>query len=209
MARTALVRDFIRYEGLSRLPRTVLKALTPLDFHIFALQRGDSPRAAPLPAGVAVYENALERLQARRGEQAASASEFWRDKINGASRCAIIECGEELAGVGWVYEYPAQRPLLLLAPGTAEMSGFYVLARFRGRGFYRMLLHGMVEGQMRRQRQLFMVAAGDNPRSISAIAAAGFREAAIIRRRPIGGGPKFAVAAAPIAQPAESNAAIA
>ena len=194
MTLASTVQGFIRYGGgLSGLSRVALGSMKPLDFHIFMISKDAQTLPARTPEGAKMYEDALERLQKKRRAIDGLPNEFWRDKINGASRCALLEVNEELASIVWVYESPAKRPHLLLGPTDAEFSATYTLAQFRGRGFHRALLAFATAWQLRERSRIFMVAASDNPAPLKVIPEAGFKEIAVIRRCSLYG-PKFIAA---------------
>ncbi|HUO04948.1 MAG TPA: hypothetical protein VMU16_07095 [Candidatus Binataceae bacterium] len=192
MALASKVRDFIRHEGLFNLPQAAFNALKPLDFRIFVIDRSHPVPEVPISEGVTMYENALDRLRSQREGRTDLPNEFWRDQINGAAQCATLEFNGELGGIVWAYEYPAQRPVVILAPGEAELTASRTLERFQGRGLYRSLLRFATVWQLRERPRLFTVVASDNPTPYKAVLELGFREIAAIRRRPVRG-PKFSV----------------
>jgi GNAT superfamily N-acetyltransferase len=193
MTIVSAVRRLIHDEGLAGLPRAVLNALRPLDFHIFVINRGDLRAPLPVPEGVTLYADALDRLKRTRESRADLANEFWRDQVSGASHCATLELDGELGGVVWAYDYPAERPLIVLEPGEAELSTSYTLEKFRGRGLYRALLYFATEWQLRERPRLFTIVASNNPTPMKAVDQVGFHEIGVIRRRAIRG-PKFSIA---------------
>jgi GNAT superfamily N-acetyltransferase len=193
MTIVSAVRRLIHDEGLAGLPRAVLNALRPLDFHIFVINRGDLRAPLPVPEGVTLYADALDRLKRTRENRADLANEFWRDQVSGASHCATLELDGELGGVVWAYDYPAERPLIVLEPGEAELSTSYTLEKFRGRGLYRALLYFATEWQLRERPRLFTIVASNNPTPMKAVDQVGFHEIGVIRRRAIRG-PKFSIA---------------
>jgi GNAT superfamily N-acetyltransferase len=193
MAFVSAVRRLIQDEGLGGLPRATLNAFRPLDFHIFVINRGDLKVPLPVPDGVTLYAEALDRLKRARENRTDLANEFWRDQVSGASHCATLELNGELGGIVWAYDYPADRPIIRLEPEEAELSTSYTLEKFRGRGLYRALLYFATEWQLRERPRLFTIVASNNPTPMKAVDQVGFHEIAIIRRRAIRG-PKFSVA---------------
>lgn len=193
MTIASAVRRLIQDEGLGGLPRAALNAFRPLDFHIFVINRGEMKAPLPVPEGVAMHADALERVKRARTNRADLANEFWRDEISGASHCATLELDGELGGIVWAYEYPAQRPIIVLDPGEAELSTSYTLEKFRGRGLYRALLYFATEWQLRERPRLFTIVASNNPTPMKAVHQVGFHEVGVIRRPAIRG-PKFSVA---------------
>lgn len=193
MTIVSAVRRLIHDEGLAGLPRAVLNALRPLDFHIFVINRGDLRAPLPVPAGVTMYADALDRLRRVRRNRTDLANEFWRDQVSGASHCATLELDGELGGVVWAYDHPAERPIIVLEPGEAELSTSYTLEKFRGRGLYRALLYFATEWQLRERPRLFTIVASNNPTPMKAVGQVGFHEIGVIRRRALHG-PKFSVA---------------
>lgn len=187
------VRRLIQDEGLGGLPRAALNAFRPLDFHIFVINRGELAAPLPVPEGVTMHADALELLRRARANRSDLANEFWRDQISGAAHCATLELSGELGGIVWAYEYPAERPMIALEPGEAELSTSYTLEKFRGRGLYRALLHFATEWQLRERPRLFTIVASNNPTPMKAVHQLGFHEVGLIRRRAIRG-PKFSVA---------------
>ncbi len=193
MTIVSAVRRFIHDEGLAGLPRAALNALRPLDFHIFVINRGDLQRAT---AGTRGRHDVCRRSgspQARPPESTDLANEFWRDEMSGASHCATLELNGELGGVVWAYDYPAERPIIVLEPGEAELSTSYTLEKFRGRGLYRALLYFATEWQLRERPRLFTIVASNNPTPMKAVYQVGFHEIGVIRRRAIHGR-KFSIA---------------
>ncbi len=188
-AAIALIRD----EGILNLPRIAFESIRLLDFHIFVINRGELKAPLPIPAGVTMYADALDRLKRARENRTDLANEFWRDEMSGASHCATLELDGELGGLVWAYEYPATRPIIELAPGEAELSTSYTLEKFRGRGLYRALLYFATEWQLRVRPRLFTIVASNNPTPMKAVDQVGFHEIGVIRRRAIRG-PKFSVA---------------
>jgi GNAT superfamily N-acetyltransferase len=193
MAFVSAVRRLIQDEGLGGLPRATLNAFRLLDFHIFVINRGDLKVPLPVPDGVTLYAEALDRLKRARENRTDLANEFWRDQVSGASHCATLELNGELGGIVWAYDYPADRPIIRLEPEEAELSTSYTLEKFRGRGLYRALLYFATEWQLRERPRLFTIVASNNPTPMKAVDQVGFHEIAIIRRRAIRG-PKFSVA---------------
>lgn len=187
------VSRLIRDEGLVGLPGAALNALRPLDFHIFVINRGELLAHLPIAEGVTMYPDALDHLKRAREKRTDLANEFWRDRISGASHCATLELNGELGGVVWAYDYPAERPIIVLEPGEAELSTSYTLEKFRGRGLYRALLYFATEWQLRERPRLFTIVASNNPTPMKAVYQVGFHEVGVIRRRAISG-PKFSVA---------------
>lgn len=185
----ALIRD----EGILNLPRVAFESIRLLDFHIFVINRGDLKPPLLIPEGVTMYADALDRLKQMRATRSDLANEFWRDQMSGASHCATLELDGELGGVVWAYEYPAQRPIIELEPGEAELSTSYTMEKFRGRGLYRALLYFATEWQLRVRPRLFTIVASNNPTPMKAVDQVGFHEIGLIRRRGIWG-PKFSVA---------------
>jgi GNAT superfamily N-acetyltransferase len=185
----ALIRD----EGILRLPRIAYESIRLLDFHIFVINRGDLKVPLPIPEGVTMHADALDRLKQGRANRNDLANEFWRDQMSGASHCATLELNGELGGVVWAYEYPAERPIIVLEPGEAELSTSYTIDKFRGRGLYRALLYFATEWQLRARPRLFTIVASNNPTPLKAVDQVGFHEIGVIRRRGMWG-PKFFVA---------------
>jgi GNAT superfamily N-acetyltransferase len=193
MTIASAVRALIRDQGILKLPRIALDSLKLLDFHIFVLNRGELSPPVPLPGGVAVYTDSLDRLTHAREKLRDLPNEFWRDRLNGASHCATVELDGELAGVLWIYEYPAERPIIALEPGDAELTTTYTLEKFRGRGLYRALLWIATEWQLRERARLFMVVDSHNQTPMKAVLEVGYHEVGVVRRRAIRG-PKFSIA---------------
>ena len=193
MPRISAVRALIRDEGILNLPRVAFESLRLLDFHIFAIERGKLLAPLPIPEGATLYADALDRLKRGREKRADLPNEFWRDQMSGALHCATLEFNGELGGVVWAYDYPAERPLIVLEPGEAELSTSYTLEKFRGRGLYRALLYFAAEWQLRERPRLFTIVASNNPTPMKAVDQVGFHEVGVIRRRAIRG-PKFSVA---------------
>jgi GNAT superfamily N-acetyltransferase len=193
MPRLSAVLAVIRDEGILNLPRVLVDSLKLLDFHIFVVNRGELLASPPVPEGVIMYADSLDRLKRAREERTDLANEFWRDRISGASHCATFDLDGELGGVVWAYDYPAERPLIVLEPGEAELSTSYTMEKFRGRGLYRALLHFATEWQLRERPRLFTIVASNNPTPMKAVYQVGFHEIGVIRRRGISG-PKFSIA---------------
>lgn len=193
MPRISAVLALIRDEGIVNVPRVVLDLLRVLDFHIFVINRGELLAPMPVAEGVTMDADALERLKRAREKRTDLPNEFWRDRISGASHCATLELNGELGGIVWAYDYPAERPIIVLEPGEAELSTSYTLEKFRGRGLYRALLYFATEWQLRERPRLFTVVASNNPTPMKAVYQVGFHEVGVIRRRAIRG-PKFSVA---------------
>lgn len=183
----------IRDEGLLSLPRIALDSLKLLDFHIFVVNRGDLKAPVPVPEGVTLYADSLDRLKRQREKRPDLPNEFRRDVMSGARHCATLDLNEELAGVLWIYDYPADRPIFVLEPGEAELTTTYTVEKYRGRGLYRVLLWFATEWQLRERPRLFTSVASNNPTPMKAVNQFGYREIGVIRRRGISG-PKFSVA---------------
>ncbi|MGC1192771.1 MAG: GNAT family N-acetyltransferase [Candidatus Binatus sp.] len=193
MTIASAVRALIRDQGILGLPRIALDSLKLLDFHIFAISRGELLAPFPVPDGVAVYADSLDRLKRAREKRNDLPNEFWRDRLNGALHCATVELNDELAGVLWVYDYPAERPIVVLEPREAELTTTYTLEKFRGRGLYRALLWIATEWQLRQRPRLFMVVDSHNLTPMKAVLEVGYHEVGVVRRRAIRG-PKFSIA---------------
>ncbi len=193
MPRLSAVLAVIRDAGILNLPRVVFDSLRLLDFHIFEINRGDLQAPLPVPEGVTMYADALDRLKRARENRTDLPNEFWRDELSGASHCATLELNGELAAVLWIYDYPAERPIIVLEPGAAELTTTYTLVKFRGRGLYRALLWFATEWQLNRCSRLFMVVDSHNQTPMKAVQQVGYHEFGVIRRRAIGG-PKFSIA---------------
>ena len=139
-----------------------------------------------------MYAEALDRLKRAREKRTGLPNEFWRGELTGALDCATLELDGEIASVLWIYDYPAERPIIVLEPGAAELTTTYTLAKFRGRGLYRALLWFATEWQLRERCRLFMVVDSHNQTPMKAILEVGYHELGVIRRRGIRG-PKFSV----------------
>ena len=183
----------IRDQGVLNLPRIALDSLKLLDFHIFEINRGALQAPLPVPDGVTMYADALDRLKRAREKRTDLPNEFWRDQLNGALHCATLELNEEIASVLWIYEYPAERPIIVLEPDAAELTTTYTLEKFRGRGLYRALLWFATEWQLRERSRIFMVVGDHNQTPMKAVLEVGYHEVGVIRRRAIRG-PKFSIA---------------
>ncbi len=192
MPRLSAVLAVIRDQGLLRLPRLALDSLQLLDFHIFEINRGDLLAPLPVPDGVTMYADSLDRLKRAR-EKTDLPNEFWRDELNRALHCATLELNGEIASVLWIYDYPAERPIIVLEPGAAELTTTYTLEKFRGRGLYRALLWFATEWQLRGRSRLFMVVDSHNQTPMKAVHQVGYHQVGVIRRRAIHG-PKFSIA---------------
>jgi GNAT superfamily N-acetyltransferase len=192
MPRLSAVLAVIRDEGILNLPRVVFDSLKLLDFHIYVINHGELQAPPPVPEGVVMYANALDRLKRARQKRTDLPNEFWRDQLNGASHCATLELDGEVASVLWIYDYPAERPIIVLEPGAAELTTTFTLEEFRGRGLYRALLWFATEWQLRERPRLFMVVAGHNETPMKAVLQVGYHEFGVIRRRALHG-PKFSI----------------
>ncbi|HWJ40683.1 MAG TPA: GNAT family N-acetyltransferase [Candidatus Limnocylindrales bacterium] len=183
----------IRDQGVLNLPRIALDSLKLLDFHIFEINRGELRPPLPIPGGVTMHVDALDWLKRAREKRTDLPNEFWRDQLTGALHCATLELDGEIASVLWIYEYPAERPIIVLEPGAAELTTTYTLEKFRGRGLYRALLWFATEWQLRERSRLFMVVDDHNQTPMKAVLEVGYHEVGVIRRRAIRG-PKFSIA---------------
>jgi GNAT superfamily N-acetyltransferase len=192
MPSVSALRALMRDEGILSLPRIAFESLRLLDFHIFVISRGELREPLPVAASVTMYPNALDRLKRAREGRTDLPNEFWRDQLSGASHCATLELDGELGGVVWAYDYPAERPIMVLEPGEAELSTSYTLEKFRGRGLYRALLYFATEWQLSERPRLFTIVASNNPTPMKAVYQVGFHEVGVIRRRAIRG-PKFTI----------------
>jgi hypothetical protein len=193
MSRVSAIRALIRDEGILQLPRIAFDSLKLLDFHIFVIDRGDLKAPLPVPEGVTMYADSLDRLKREREKRTDLPNEFRRDVMSGASHCSTLELNGELAGVLWIYSYPAERPIFVLEPGEAELTTTYTVEKYRGRGLYRALLWFSTEWQLRERPRLFTSVASNNPTPMKAVDQVGYHEIGVIRRRGIRG-PKFSVA---------------
>ena len=88
MPRVSAVLALIRDEGILNLPRVAFESLRLLDFHIFVINRGELREPLPVPEGVTMYADALDRLKRAREKRTDLSNEFWRDQMSGASHCA-------------------------------------------------------------------------------------------------------------------------
>jgi GNAT superfamily N-acetyltransferase len=193
MPRVSAVLAMIRDQGVLNLPRIALDSLKLLDFHIFEINRGELRPPLPVPGGVTMHVDALDWLKRAREKRTDLPNEFWRDQLTGALHCATLELDGEIASVLWIYEYPAERPIIVLEPGAAELTTTYTLEKFRGRGLYRALLWFATEWQLRERSRLFMVVDDHNQTPMKAVLEVGYHEVGVIRRRAIRG-PKFSIA---------------
>jgi GNAT superfamily N-acetyltransferase len=192
MPRVSAVLAVIRDHGILELPRIALDSLRLLDFHIFEINRGALQAPLPIPTGVTMYADALDRLKRAREKRTDLPNEFWRDQLNAAVHCATLELDGEIASVLWIYDYPAERPIIVLEPDAAELTTTFTLEKFRGRGLYRALLWFATEWQLRERRRLFMVVDDHNQTPMKAVLEVGYHEVGVIRRRAIRG-PKFSI----------------
>jgi GNAT superfamily N-acetyltransferase len=197
------LRGYVRSDGVLHLPRAALAALRVLDFHIFVIRRGELLKPSRMPE-VVLHEDALTRLQRFREGRTDLPNEFWRDKINGASQVAILELDGEVAGIAWAFEYPVRRSIIELSPGEAELTSFYTVEKFRGRGLYRALLYFTTAWQLRQRPRIFAIAAHDNPTPLKGIPELGFTEVAVVHRRSFFG-PWFSVPEMRIVHPFERS----
>jgi len=193
MPRVSAVLALIRDEGILNLPHVAFESLRLLDFHIFVINRGELRAPLPVAEGVTMYADALDRLKRAREKRTDLSNEFWRDQMSGASHCATLELNGELGGVVWAYDYPAERPIIMLEPGEAELSTSYTVEKFRGRGLYRALLRFATDWQLGERPRLFTIVASNNPTPMKAVYQVGFHEVGVVRRRAILG-PKFSIA---------------
>jgi hypothetical protein len=165
-----------------------MAALKPLDFHIHLSQKNEPLDAPP---GVRFYADALDRLREHRSRRKDLPNEFWRDEINGARYCAIAEKNGQIAGVLWIYPYPAKRPFLVLAPGDSEISAAYVLPEFRGCSLYRPLGFFLRRWWLDSHGgRIFAVAASNSPITLNILPRNGYRHVATLRRNSLFG-PRF------------------
>ncbi len=175
-------RGLARYHGISHLSSAAIAALKPLDFHVYMLHEDEAP-VVPVPMGVSVHADAIDRLRRHRKGRNDLPNEFWRDEINGATTCFVSEVNEELASVSWMYAYPAKRSMLVLAPGDAECSGAYVLPAFRGRGLYGVLGTFLGDWWLSNNGgRVFAVVASNNPVSMRQTEWMGYRDVAVLHR---------------------------
>src|ERR1700691_1160830 len=193
MPRVSAVLAVIRDQGILNLPRIALDSLRLLDFHIFVINRGDLQAPLPVPEGVTMYADALERLKRAREKRTDLPNEFFRDQISGASTCATLELDGELASVLWIYDSPSERPIIILEPGAAELTTTYTIEKFRGRGLYRALLWFATEWLLHSRQRIVMVVDSHNQTPMKAVHEVGYHELGVIRRRAIRG-PKFSIA---------------
>lgn len=184
------VKGLARYDGLLHLPKAAVGALKPLDFHILFIRRGMPLAPAPEVEGAAFHADALNLLRKLRAGRADLPNEFWRDEVNGCARCCVATINGELAGVVWAYEAPAPRPMIVLAPGDAELTASFTLDAFRGRGLYRALLAFGTRWQLAERGRLFTIVASDNPTPLKAVAKTGYVHLDALHRRSLFG-PKF------------------
>lgn len=185
-------RYFVRTSPL-KTARTIVKMFQPLGFHFYVVDlRPDDP-VPVLPADVAFYADALDRLRAKRSPD--HPTEFFRDRIAGATLCFLAEVEQELASVVWIYDATHHRQLIDLRPKEVELNASGTVPRFQGRGLYRanmaFALHWL--GQQGYTR-VWASAASDNPVPMKQMPRVGFRLVATIRRPSIFG-PKFLAAA--------------
>ena len=186
------IGGLVRHEGLPRLIETAFQALAYREFHIFSIRREELAPEPAIPPGIELFEDALARLRTVREGRHDLPAEFWRDEITGAAQCVIAEAGGELAGILWAEEYPANRPIVVLAPGEAELTGAYVIERFRNQGIYRSLIHATARWQLRKTERAFLVVDANAPGLLKLAVNTGFRKIVTIQRR-AAWGPKFFV----------------
>lgn len=188
------VRGLASFDGILRLPRAAVAALKPLDFHIYL---GQKPEMLDAPPGFRFYADGLDRLREHRKGRKELPNEFWRDEINGARYCSIAEKNGQIAAVIWMYRYPAKRPMLVLAPGDAEISAAYVLPEFRGCSLYRPLGFFLRRSWFDSHGgRIFAVAASDNPITLAILPRNGYVHMATLRRNSLFG-PRFHTAQVP------------
>jgi hypothetical protein len=197
MGLLAAVSGVARFDGVSRLPRAAIAALKPLDFHIYKHPETGAPEFS-IPPGFRFHADALGLLRELRKGRKDLPNEFWRDKVNGARYCCIAERDRQLAAITWMYDYPAKRPMLVLAPGDAETSGTYVLPEFRGCRLSRSLslFRNVWWFDSHHDGRVFTVAASDNPTSLWQIPRMGCVELAVVHRNSLFG-PRFHTAQVP------------
>lgn len=188
------VRGLARFGDVSRLPHAAIAALKPLDFHLFLSQE---PEVLDAPPGFRFCADGLDRLRELRKGRRDLPNEFWRDEINGARYCSIIEKDGQIAGVDWMYSYPAKRPMLVLAPGDAEITGAYILPAFRGLSLWRPLGSVMRRGWLDSHGgRIFAMVASDNPLSLAVTPRNGYVHVATLHRNSLFG-PRFHTAQVP------------
>ncbi len=107
----------------------------------FVIFSRDLGAALPPPGDGETFELwTAERVRAWRRGRAGLPTEFYQDRIDGVSLCAVACLGDEVAGLIWVYRPGDYSRMFRLQAGEVELNHGYMRPEHRQRGLFVRLL---------------------------------------------------------------------
>jgi ribosomal protein S18 acetylase RimI-like enzyme len=152
-------------------------------FNRFAIFVRDLRLVRPPRADDAVFELwTAERLGRWREERPGLPTQFYQDRIDGVSLCAVAHRDGSVMGLIWVYGPDDYSRMFRLRHDEVELNHGLVLPEHRGRGvFIRLLDFACGELARRGVRTAYAAVHAENRRSLRAFRGAGFSQRAAVR----------------------------
>lgn len=149
----------------------------------FTIFSRDLTAPPPHPESAETFELwTLDRVRQWRDGREGLPTEFYQDRIDGVSLCAVACLGREVAGLIWVYRPGDYSRMFRLGAGEAELNHGHVRAEHRQRGlFIRLLEFACAELQQQGYRTVRAVVHASNQPSLRAFTRAGFVPVASVR----------------------------
>jgi peptidoglycan pentaglycine glycine transferase (the first glycine) len=136
----------------------------------------------PPPPGLSAAVWDVAAARAYRRTRAALPPEFHQDEIDGVELCSVVRCGDEVAGLIWIYRAGDASRLFRLGDSDAELNNGLVLPQYRRRGVFKLAIASACEwlAQQGYGRVYAMVHSTNVP-SRAAFEAVGFAVTADVR----------------------------
>lgn len=149
----------------------------------FVIFSRDLETALPVPEGGEGFELwTADRMQEWRQGRQDLPTEFYQDRIDRVSLCAVACAGEELAGLIWIYRPGDYSRMFRLQAGEAELNHGYLQPEHRHRRlFARLLAFACAELRQQGYVTARAVVHASNKPSLRAFTRAGFAAVGSVR----------------------------
>lgn len=149
----------------------------------FVILSRDLAAAPPPPEGGEDFELwTADRLHQWRRGRSRLPTEFYQERIDGVSLCAVACAGSDVAGLIWIDRPGDYSRMFRMRPGEAELNHGYVRPKYRHRGlFARLLAYTCAELQDRGYATPHAIVHESNGPSLRAFARAGFGAVGSVR----------------------------
>jgi len=150
-------------------------------FIVFSMNLDQAVRPHELDSRFSVLKPTAEELDRLR-EGKDLTREFFYDRMHGVRHCYLVMCGDEIAGIHWVYVKGDPNRFLKLNEGVAEVNYLTTTGGFRGNGLMgKMMAYSANELRNEGYRRLVCVIHQKNEPAIRNALWVGLREVGRIR----------------------------